>query len=304
MGRRKKEPDPRLQNEQLVLYDRTGKETVCLRNQYEGIGGFLVCGGPSLGNYDLAELQRPSVISMGVNNAAAYAWTTHFTCADPPGKFDGDIFLDAKVCKIIPDRKRRAAIVVKRNGLFQKTGLLARDCPNVFSFVDQCRSDPFNYEDFLTFPRPLWGFRTEEEAKRHGCEKFLAAMFYGVRLMHYLGFVRVYMLGVDFSMTPDKSYAWGARGPGPAASNNEHYVVLNKMFHALAPHFEAANFRLYNCAEQSGLSAFPHVSFSKAIEDCTRGLPDIHERDLSGWYNETAKERPGVDKNGNKWKSE
>jgi len=198
----------RSRRKELILYDSTGKRTVWLKDHFKGIGGFLVCGGPSLANYDLAELQRPSVISMGVNNAAAYAWTTHFTCADPVGKFDGDVILDARVTKIIPIRKMTNHVCVKRGGVFKRTGFLVKDCPNVFSFMDQSKGDPFNCEDFLTFPRPLWGYRTEDEAKRHGRRKFLAAMFYGVRLMHYLGFARVYMLGVDFKMTADNSYAW------------------------------------------------------------------------------------------------
>lgn len=300
MGRRNKKPDPRLKNSELILYDSSGKNVVWKKDMFRGIGGFLVCGGPSLDDYDLDKLQLPSVISMGVNNAAAYARTTHFICADPPGKFHGDIFLDAKVCKILPHRKMKAHICTKVDGVFFDTGYLASDCPNVFSFVDQTKNDLCKLDEFLTVPRPIWGYRTEQEAKSHGRTKYLNAMFYGVRIMHYLGIRRLYLLGVDFSMSADRSYAWEGRGAAVAAGNNEHYRSHNGMFAEMKSHFDEQGFQVFNCAKRSGLTAFPHVSYADAIKDCTRGLT-TNPKDLIGWYGDNKEARPGVDKHGNKW---
>ena len=110
-------------------------------------------------------------------------------------------------------------------------------------------------------------------------------MLLAVRLMHYLGVRRVYLLGVDFGMQGSErqvgNYAFGQAG-SPNGNNNA-YRVLSEWFAQLKPIFDADRFEIYNCNPESRLTVFPHVPFDTALEDCRNPVPQ-EPFDLTEWY--------------------
>lgn len=294
-------------NDPLITYDRNGNELTNhpLRNLAGRGAGFLVCGGPSLQDIDLNLLRRRGIFSLGVNNAAAHAPVSAFCCGDPVEKFHHGIFFDPDTLKLVPQPKlgKRVRVSVG-NGEFRWSAYRVMDCPNVFGFS---RGDQWDPPNFLNMPSATWGCGTDA-SKRLDKPKILFTFFLGLRLMHYLGLRRVYLLGVDFYMTPEKGYAFEQAIVRPDFStriddeeniparyraeyvkhedgawyklsdasrgNNNSYRVAIPMLAELKPHFDAAGFEVYQCNPKSHLTVFPHVAFEEALKDCQGIVPD------------------------------
>ena len=252
-----------------------------LRDQWRPAAGFLVCGGPSLKSLDLSPLRERGIVSLGVNNVAAYAPVRAFVCGDPPEKFHPSIWLDPTITKFIPTTKLNKRVRAKMpDGSFKFTSFRVADCPSVFGFHRTCE---FNPETFLMDEGNCWG-NNSKARKKNGRPKVLFTMLLGLRLMHYLGCRRVYLLGVDFSMSSSNGYAFAQdRHQGAADSNNDSYQVVAQMLSELKPIFDASGFSVFNCNRQSHLRVFPYVSFDEAVEDC-RGLVGKEPLDTAGFY--------------------
>jgi hypothetical protein len=117
-----------------------------------------------------------------------------------------------------------------------------------------------------------------------GRAKVLFTPFIALRLLHYLGVRTVFLLGMDFFMTTENGYAFNqARTTGAAASNNEHYRIVNGMMHELRPYLEQSGMKVYNCNPKSRLSAFDYLPYAEAVTSCTALIPK-KPWDLSLWY--------------------
>lgn len=267
-----------------------------LRDFYRNAAAaFLVCGGPSLNAMPLEKLRERGIYSLGVNNAAGHAPCSAMVYSDPPMKFHHGIHLDPKMMKFVPlpklaDKSGRNMIRAKLpDGTFQTTVLRARDCPGTVGFE---RSTEFEPEQFFTSTGAMWG-NGKTAAENNGRERTYCTMLIGIRLLHYLGFRRVYLLGVDFGMAYDPgkftagvhdNYAFAQARPEDACrSNNEQYRVANLMLKELRPICDRIGFQVFNCNRQSRCTAFDHVPFDQAFRDCKGGVPD-EPFDLSGWY--------------------
>ena len=130
----------------------------------------------------------------------------------------------------------------------------------------------------------MWG-NHKSGVERTGEAKTVCTMLLGLRLLYYLGARRIYLLGVDFRMTPDAGYSFGqARDDGACRSNSGQFVVVNDWLCKMQEGgvFEQFGLSVYNCYENSGLRAFPYVPFVGAVEDCRGGCEIIP--DLRQWY--------------------
>ena len=269
----------------LQTFDRLGNylETHPLRNLWSPAAGFLVGSGPSLNTVDLGRLRERGIASLGINNAAAYAPCKSFVCSDPPEKFHHGVFFDPGIMKFVPHTKLRKRVRAKLpDGSFRFTRYNVCDCPNVFAFH---RRSVFKPEEFLTTEWASWG-NNSQGAIDTGRQKAIFTWFIGLRLMVYLGVRRIYLLGVDFAMKPSGKresgqYAFDQAGVG--LGNNSHYRVAADYCIELKPHLEAAGIEVYQTNPASRLTAFPHVGFDAAIEDC-RGVVPVEPFDLAGWY--------------------
>lgn len=275
----------------LVVYDRRGNKTEALRDLWKDRAAFFVGGGPSLKSLDYMRLADRGVLSLGLNNVAGFVPVRAFTFNDPPEKFHHGIWRDGSIMKFLPrpklTHKKRGRLREKfSDGSFKYLEEKTTDCPNVWGY-DRC--DWYTPETFLTEPGASLG-NNAKGVEKTGRAKIICSMFLGLRLLHYLGVNRVYLLGVDFHMDPAKgaagqgNYAFGeTRDAGAIDSNNGLYTVAAAMLTELRPVFEAAKFGVWNCNQYSALRAFDYVPFEEALADCRNGVP-AEPFDLNGWY--------------------
>lgn len=272
----------------LHVYDRDKQRVDCLRNLWAANpSAFLVCGGPSLQKIDLSKLATRGVMSLGVNNVAAYAPVKAFTCGDPPEKFHHGIWLSGDILKIVPAGKLKQCVRAKLpNGTFRWTSYHVRHCSNVWAYR---RRDVWMPGEFFTTEWATLGRGGKEGTKLEPNKPTIIFTFFAaLRLMHYLGIRRVYLLGVDFAMTPDSGYAFNQkRTEGACRGNNNSYRIATAMLEELLPTFERHSYEVFNCNPESHLPLFPHVPFEDAFEDCRGPVPE------SPWDTNRYYEKPG-----------
>jgi len=266
----------------LVIYGRDGQPMGhALRNLWCDRSAFLVCGGPSTKSLDMSVLKERGIVSLGINNVCGMHPVSAFVCGDQPEKFHHGIFFDPGVMKFVPKTRMGNRIRVKQeDGTFSDSAFLAKSCPNLFGYRRDAIWEP---ENFLTTEASTWGLgkKQHEETKQ---PKIHFTFFTGLRLLHYLGIRRVFLVGADFGMAADRGYSFDqARWAGAIRGNNNHYRIASPMCETLVPVFERAGYEVYNCNPHSHLRAFAHVPFDEAVEDC-RGLVPAEPFDLSGWY--------------------
>ena len=254
-----------------------------LEDLYHGGHVFLLLGGPSLRNLDLAKLHQPGMVTFGINNVAAYFRTHLWTFGDKPAKFHDAIWSDPGILKFVPVPKlgkgRNNGIRRKTASGFKDTGKFPRDYPGVFGLR---RNSEFNFERWLWEDTINWG-----HSKKHGGQYpfRLNTMFQAVRLCYFLGFRTVYLLGADFNMTEEDGYAFPEnRHEGAVRGNMNAYADLNWYFRRLRPWFENALFEVFNCNEASRLLAFDHMSFNDATQRARAKAGISESIDTRGWY--------------------
>jgi hypothetical protein len=248
---------------------------------------FLVCGGPSLRDLSIERLKDRGVASLGINNAGAYAPVKAHTFSDEQIKFHSAQFMDPGILSFVPFGKLFFHIQIKHEGRFVPTNIRPIDCPSVFGFS---RDSKFDGSSFLTTPYAMWG-HGGPEAKEKSTHRRLCTTLTGIRLLHYLGCSRIYLLGVDHHIAPRDSdtpgYAWGDN----ASSGNKIWFKIDNYFDQIKPVCEAAGLTVFNCNAMSHCESFEHVPFDEALADC-KGPVEDEPLDIHDWYNKTlAKEQ-------------
>lgn len=282
----------------LQVVDRNRKPCTAMRDQWRIPGSaFLVCGGPSLNTVagkieDLRHaLTRRGVLSLAINNAAGHVHTTAVTFSDSSYKWHFGYMLDPTVIKFVPssrlvkkqvDNRVRAKV----DGEFRYTAYNICDCPSVFGYERHAVFDP---PKFLTDPQASWGHGKKGQKTDSERPKNIFTFFLGIRLLHYLGVRRIYMLGVDFNMQDKQKYAWKEEGnPGTVEGNRDHYRLAQTMCEELRPYLEKGGLQVFQCNPQSHLTAFDYIPFKTALEDC-KGMIPSEPFDLDKWYKELPK---------------
>lgn len=232
---------------------------------------------------------------MAVNNVAgARVRPQAFVCADPPLKFSHCIWRDPAIMKFIPSMKLKG----RGKGLLRfKTsdgrfltmagGTIAQ--PNVWGFERRSWMKPD--ETFFTDMGASWGNHNDGVVAT-GEDKTVCTMLLGIRLLRYLGARRIFLLGVDFYMTPSQGYGFAqGRTEQAAANNNAQFAVVNKWLCRMQRDgiFRRYGVEIYNCFEKSALRAFGYVPFEQAVMAACDGIEP--EPDLSGWYEDKSTEK-------------
>ena len=276
----------------VTVYTRGREPTKALHNLLADGTAFLVCGGPSADPL-LSQLNSRGCFSLAINNAGVHKVRPQaFVCSDPPMKFHQDIWLDPGCMKFVPSAKlrgRRTRMRTKIDGVFDRTDRGIDFAPNVWGF----KRWSWMYPDdrFFLSDGCCWG-NQDDGRRKTGEEKTVCTMLLGLRLLRYLGARRIYLVGVDFYMTPEHGYSFNqARDAGASQSNNNHYRIVNDWLCKMTESgtFERFGMEVYNCCERSGLRAFPYVPFDRALEDA-RGIIGMREKieggepDCEGWY--------------------
>lgn len=246
--------------------------------------GFLVCGGPSLNSLPLDRLKDRGVVSLGVNNVAGHAHVKAFVFGDGQYKFHHGLFFDPGLWCFVPLGKLKRGVRAKLpDGSWRGTTRRVRECPGVFGFSHSGRLDPPN---FFGTHYSQWGYSGGDKCPNAPFRR-LMTMLHGLRLMHWLGCPRVYLLGVDFdrdSKDPGKAYAFNEHGSGGMKA----YLKQETILESLVPTFAAAKFECFNCNPASKCVAFPHVPFADALADCKGAVPE-EPFDLAQWYSHGVK---------------
>ena len=247
---------------------------------------FLVCGGPSMRDLPIERLRDRGVLSLAINGAGAYAPVTAHTFGDPQTKFHSAMFLDPKVLSFVPFGKLWYAIQVKHGGRFYPTNIRCCDCPSTYGFS---RTSVFDADEFLTTPHAHWGNGHAEAAQRNTFRRLCTPLL-GLRLLHYLGVSRVYLLGVDHEVAPRESetpgYAWGDN----ASCGNRIWWKIDSYYERIKPVMEAAGCPIYNCNPASKCEVFDFVTFADALDDC-KGPVEDEPLDCHDWYNKKLAEQ-------------
>lgn len=258
----------------------TDFDSVSLCDFYRGRHAFLILAGPSLASHDLTLLQQRGIVTMGVNNS----WSVHrphlWTCVDDPGRFIDTGWKDAGIMKFIPMANWNARLRIQRaNGQMAKSAFRVKQMPSVLLYR---RGEHFDHRRFLDDDTVCWGNNSATKDSL-GIKGKRSVMMVALRLLHYLGFRTVYLIGADFKMSPQQRYAFDENRSAEAIRhNNVLYESLNERFAAMRDYFKRSKFTVYNCTPESGLVAFEHMPYEQAIEkaaaECSKPV------DTKGWY--------------------
>lgn len=272
----------------LLVFDKNKQPTSVLHDFFRPVldkvrSGFLCCGGPSYRKLPVEQLNLPGVATVGVNNAARDLNVDVAVFSDPAEKFHSGIMLDHKMIKLVPESRLRDQFRIKYENEWHTVPFRVRDCPNVYAFK---RNQNFNPETFLTDDSATWGVDKKALTKLGNThEKMLNTFFLGLRVCHYLGIRRLYLVGVDFSMQRGSEYAFAmvSGNDGRALTNQNSYRIAASWCRMLKPIFDQAGFEVFNVNPDSQLDVFPYVPFDVAIQEAIGSCPQ-RPYDFIGWY--------------------
>ena len=268
-----------------MFFTREGA-TLPLVGSYRGASAFMISNGPSLLSHDLSLLQKPGIITYGMNNGPKTVRPTFWTCVDDPARFLKSIWLDPKITKFIPmaTMEKRIFDGDKWEMMDQKVG----DCPNVIGYRrnEKFKADRFLFEDTIN-----WGNHKDYGGGR-------SVMLPVLRILFLLGFRNIYLIGCDFNMSENNTYHFDEqRGKGAVNCNRKTYERLMKEYlPQIKPYLDAEKVNIYNCNPDSKLDVFPFKDYNEAIREATEGLGDVENERTYGMYSKPS------DKH--KWKEE
>lgn len=266
-------------------------QPVDLSGLYRGHSVFYLGGGPSLRTVDLSSLSARGVLTCAVNNVAAIFRPQLWVSADDPGNFADAIWRDPGIMKFIPcDHLVRSVVVRDSDGSLRESDERVAEMPAVFGYH---LNTIFRPEAWLAEETINWG-NDGSRPDLDGNTGARSVMFVAIRLLHYLGVRRVYLLGCDFRMTFDQeNYAFPqARTRKSVQNNNNTYRILNRRFRHLRPYFDANGFEVFNCTVDSGLVAFPFRAFEDAWREATARMPEPILTE--GMYDRAQRERDAM----------
>ncbi len=131
-------------------------------------------------------------------------------------------------------------------------------------------NEDFDSNTFLTEPTINFGNHTNS-FDEFGNKGGRCVMLIALRLLCYLGFKRIFLLGCDFKMDVHKPYAFAqGKHQGGVNTNNDKFIIINERLTALAPKFKQAGVDVFNCSRNSELKAFPFLEFQEAVNLVTK----------------------------------
>lgn len=250
------------------------RASLALEGMYRGSSIFLICNGPSFVTLDHSLLKKPGVMTFGINNGPKTFRPNMWTCVDDPARFLKSIWLDPKIQKFVPFSHMEQKIF--DNETWKPMNMRVGDCPNVFAY---CRNEKFHAPRFLTENTLNWGNHKDYGGGR-------SVMLPAFRIIHLLGFRKIYLLGCDMKMSETYTYHFDEqRSKGAVNGNMSTYDRLKTEYlPQLKKYFEEDAFEVYNCNADSELRTFPFITFENAIKEATSKLGDVEHERVWGLY--------------------
>lgn len=281
-----------------IIFNRDGLN-IFLGDTYRGKSAFLILGGPSFGELIKGEtlfkgkitsnkelLNYPGFVTMATNNAPRTFRPDLWCIVDRPDSFIKSIWLDPKIMKFVPFDHTEKRIFDNEN--WKEMDTLVGECPNTMFFR---RNEHFDPPQFLKSNTLNWGEHSDSKDEL-GNKGGRSVMLVALRLLHYLGVRKVFLLGCDFNMDDNSKYHFEQdRSKSSQRGNNATYDILKSRFEALKPIFDEAGFSVFNCNANSRLKVFPHMPFEEAIQFATSEMPDISTERTAGLYDRQANEK-------------
>lgn len=249
---------------------------------------FLIGGGPSIKDVDLNRLKERGIVSIAINQVAAAVPVKAWVFSDTQSKFHSSSYLDPAMMTFAPQPKLKRRFMLKTKDGFRHTTVPIKDTPNTWGFDRHTCFDP---ENFFNTTWAHWG---PGKHQPEGVPKVgtLCTMLIGIRLLHYLGVRKIFLLGVDFRGRDGMCYGF----PAQKKERNRRYKKETAMLELLLPVFKKYGVEIYNTNRDSHCRLFDWAPFDQAIDYCKGSIPPCPQ-DTVGWYSmkQTREEAKGKD---------
>ncbi len=266
------EANARKSSSQSILQTVNGC-TVDLYNHYHSTSAFLICSGPSIKDVDLSCLNSRGMLTCTVNNSGTMYRSNIWIAYDYPGNFSDAIWRDPGTLKFIPTQRLQQTIRVRdKDGKLIDSDLVAGRMPATIGYRTNRSFRPEHWltEDSINCgdDKPLKNDDNEQYGTR-------SVMLAAIRLLHFLGVRRLFLLGCDFRMSYGvDNYGFPqSRSRKSVRQNNQIYRTLSEKFKFLLPYFQKAKFEIFNCTPNSGLTVFPFLDLPTALKMVTSNMP-------------------------------
>jgi hypothetical protein len=238
----------------MELVYNSKQQPVYLEDTYKGASCFYIGAGPSLNNLDLSVLSQRGITTFAVNNIAAKTIRPNIWLGiDVPKSFHRNIWDDPSILKFTKTE----------NWDHGYNGGMSNHAPNLFWFK---LNTSFETSTFFKEPTISCG-RAKDHPDNLGLSGGRSIILPAFRLMHYLGFRRIYLLGCDFNMLPEKPYAFEqTKWPGGVKTNNMMYEITAARLKSLIPQMDRDGFQVYNCTPGSKLTIYPEMELERAVK--------------------------------------
>lgn len=146
--------------------------------------------------------------------------------------------------------------------IFRMAPITTRKNVYWFKLAQKYRSETYFSDDTVQ-----WG-NDSHAVDEHGIQGRRSIMLAHFRLLHHIGFRKIYLLGVDFQMDAAKPYCYDrVKAPSACSQNNILYESLKVRLAVLYPEMLKAGLEVFNCNPNSKLEVFPYCSFEDALND-------------------------------------
>ena len=242
-----------------LLFDRNANRA--LINRFEGRSIFSVLTGPSVNNHDLSQLKDRytfTVKQLPITHLKPTIWL----CMEKPQIFPAEIWDDRTIIKVVCNAVYEKGYLREKNGIQRFEPV--NKTTNIYWFK---LSNSYSSEKYLTENSVQWG-NNSEITDEHGIKGRRSIMFAHFRLLHYMGFKKIYLLGVDFDMQEAIPYCYDrVKTKHAVQQNNILYDTLKIRLAAIYPKLLDAGIEVYNCNPQSKLEVFPFKSYEECLND-------------------------------------
>lgn len=254
------------------LRDAAGQPADHWRERFKGATCFLVCGGPSLNSIDLTQLNRRGCLIAAVNQCGATHVRPHlWFSVDSPSHFHQAIWADPAIAKFGKIDKATLPTVERKNGKWVQCGDPACNFPNTWFFKWVRGWDAGSF-----FERTKVVFGGDWKMPSGPARYTRSVMLPAIRLLYWMGVRTIILVGCDFNMTPQASYAFDDPKDVTASGyNNTTFQILNEWFRQLHPVALSYGLRIFNANPESKLDGFPKLSYDDALRLASADFPAV-----------------------------
>src|SRR3990167_2034737 len=246
----------------FLIYDRNANPA--LRGRFVGKSIFATHPGPSFNTIDVSKLSNKYSLSQKLLPITHFV-PTIWLCMEKSQGLPAKILEDKTIIKLVSSEVYDKGYLqpIEPNARLYRMAPI-NQLKNIYWFRV---SEKYNSKTYFSENAVQWGMATEKKDE-HGILGRRSIMLAEFRLLHYMGFRRIYLLGVDFRMEKERPYCYEVeKGDGAVAQNNLLYETLKIRFEKLYPLMLENGLEVFNCNPDSQLKVFPFINYEDALND-------------------------------------